>query len=49
MNSLAMALVATNFQGKERGVALGILGSVIGISTASGPLIGGYLVETFGW
>lgn len=49
MNSLSMALVASNFDGEKRGVALGILGSVIGISTASGPLIGGYLVENFGW
>ncbi len=49
MNSLAMALVASNFSGKQRGLALGILGSVIGISTASGPLIGGYLVGQFGW
>lgn len=49
MNSLAMALVASNFAGKKRGLALGILGSVIGMSTASGPLIGGYLVEQFGW
>lgn len=49
MMSLSMALVASNFDGKERGLALGILGSVIGVSSASGPLIGGYLVEHFGW
>ena len=47
--SLAMALVASNFEGRERGTALGILGSVIGLSTASGPLVGGWLVEAFGW
>ncbi|KRM12836.1 major facilitator superfamily permease [Paucilactobacillus suebicus DSM 5007 = KCTC 3549] len=49
MMSLSMALVASNFSGKDRGLALGILGSVIGVSTASGPLIGGYLVEHFSW
>lgn len=49
MMSLSMALVASNFSGRDRGLALGILGSVIGISSASGPLIGGYLVEHFGW
>lgn len=49
MMSLSMALVASNFSGRDRGLALGILGSVIGISTASGPLIGGYLIENFGW
>ena len=49
MMSLSMALVASNFEGKQRGLALGILGSIMGISTASGPLIGGFLVENFGW
>lgn len=42
-------LVASNFEGRDRGLALGILGSIIGMSSASGPLIGGYLVEHFGW
>lgn len=49
MMSLSMALVASNFEGRERGTALGILGSVIGFSTAIGPLVGGFLVESFGW
>ncbi|WP_047999435.1 MFS transporter [Lactiplantibacillus herbarum] len=49
MNALAMALVAISFKGSKRGVALGILGSVIGLSSASGPLVGGYLVAQFGW
>lgn len=49
MNSLSMALTASNFEGRSRGTALGILGSVIGLSTASGPLVGGYLVGQFGW
>lgn len=49
MMSLSMALVASNFEGRERGTALGILGSVIGFSTAIGPLVGGFLVENFGW
>ncbi|GAA3616628.1 MFS transporter [Secundilactobacillus similis DSM 23365 = JCM 2765] len=49
MMSLSMALVASNFEGRDRGLALGILGSIIGMSSASGPLIGGYLVEHFGW
>lgn len=49
MMTLSMALVASNFDGRARGTALGILGSIIGLSSASGPLIGGYLVEHFGW
>lgn len=49
MNSLSMALVGSNFKGRDRGTGLGILGSVIGLSSAVGPLVGGYLVEHFGW
>lgn len=49
MMSLSMALVASNFDGAKRGIALGIVGSVIGLSSASGPLVGGLLVEKFGW
>ncbi|GAP00332.1 DHA2 family efflux MFS transporter permease subunit [Fructobacillus ficulneus] len=47
--TVAMALVASIFQGKERGLAMGIMGSVMGLSTVSGPLIGGALSEAFGW
>lgn len=33
----------------ERGHAFGILGSVIGVGAASGPIVGGLLVGSFGW
>nr|WP_196790798.1 MFS transporter [Motilibacter aurantiacus] len=36
------------FRGKERGQAFGLLGAVIGLSTAIGPLAGGLLIEAFG-
>ncbi|MDR3189715.1 MAG: MFS transporter [Lactobacillaceae bacterium] len=49
MMSLSMAITASTFQGKERGVAMGVLGSIIGVSTAMGPLIGGALVQVFSW
>ncbi|MGR8822824.1 MFS transporter [Leuconostoc citreum] len=49
MMSLSFALIGTSFNGKERGIALGILSSIIGLSTASGPLLGGWLVDTFSW
>ncbi|MGI8456939.1 MAG: MFS transporter [Propionibacteriaceae bacterium] len=45
--------IQTLFRGPERGRAFGIFGSVIGISTAVGPLLGGLLVKVggadFGW
>jgi EmrB/QacA subfamily drug resistance transporter len=42
------ALIQQMFPGKERARAFGLLGSVIGLSTALGPLIGGLLIQAFG-
>ena len=48
-----LGLVQQLFQGQERGQAFGIFGAVIGLSTAFGPTIGGFLVgvggDDFGW
>jgi EmrB/QacA subfamily drug resistance transporter len=46
-------LIQVLFRGAERGRAFGLLGSIIGISTAVGPLLGGALIalggEQQGW
>jgi EmrB/QacA subfamily drug resistance transporter len=42
------ALIQQLFRGQERGKAFGIFGSVVGISTAIGPLLGGLLIAAFG-
>ncbi len=34
---------------QERGRVFGILGSVLGVGAASGPVVGGVLTELFGW
>ncbi len=48
-----LGLVQQLFHGRERGQAFGIFGAVIGLSTAFGPTIGGFLVgvggDDFGW
>ncbi len=49
MMSLSMSIVTDLFDGKQRGIALGIWGSVAGLSTASGPLLGGVLIQYFSW
>ncbi|MFF3448530.1 MFS transporter [Streptomyces sp. NPDC002667] len=41
-------LIQQMFQGAERAKAFGLLGSVIGISTAAGPLVGGILIDAVG-
>ncbi|UQS85979.1 MFS transporter (plasmid) [Nicoliella spurrieriana] len=49
MLSLSMSIIADTFDGKTRGLAIGIWGSVAGLSTALGPLIGGILLSFFSW
>lgn len=46
----AMAILAVTFkQGKERAQALGIWSSSFAAATVFGPLIGGPLIDSFGW
>jgi EmrB/QacA subfamily drug resistance transporter len=49
MYATALALLAQEFHGRERGTAFGIWGAAIGASAAVGPLLGGALTDAFGW
>ncbi len=49
MFATSLALIAQAFSGKERGIAFGIYGAVIGGAVAIGPLIGGALTSGIGW
>jgi EmrB/QacA subfamily drug resistance transporter len=49
MFATSLALLAQEFQGRERGTAFGVWGATIGASAAIGPLLGGALTEGFGW
>lgn len=42
------ALIQQLFRGRERGTAFGLFGTVVGVSTAVGPLLGGALIAAFG-
>ena len=42
------ATIQELFHGRERGKAFGYFGTVVGISTAIGPLLGGLLIQAFG-
>jgi EmrB/QacA subfamily drug resistance transporter len=44
-----LSLVTSEFRGRERGIAFGIWGSVIGGMAALGPLIGGWLTTNASW
>ena len=45
----SLALLAQEFEGAARGRAIGIWGATIGLAFAAGPLVGGVLVDAFGW
>jgi EmrB/QacA subfamily drug resistance transporter len=46
---LALALATAAFPPEQRGAAIGILGAVTGLAVASGPLVGGAIVEGIDW
>jgi EmrB/QacA subfamily drug resistance transporter len=49
MFACSLALIAQEFQGRERGTAFGIFGATTGAAVAIGPLVGGALTEGLSW
>jgi EmrB/QacA subfamily drug resistance transporter len=50
LNPVAMAIVANTFTDRvERARAIGVFGSVAGLSLSLGPILGGALVDWAGW
>ena len=49
MFSTSLALLAQAFQGRDRGVAFGIWGSITGVAVAVGPVVGGILTSGLSW
>jgi len=49
MFATSLALLASEFHGRERGTAFGIWGATTGGAVAIGPLAGGIVTESLGW
>jgi len=44
-----MALVAGNYEGRERATAYGILGGIAGAGDPAGPILGGWMTTYLTW
>jgi EmrB/QacA subfamily drug resistance transporter len=49
MFATSLALIAQEFEGRERARAIGIWGATVGGAVAVGPLVGGLLTDGLGW
>jgi EmrB/QacA subfamily drug resistance transporter len=49
MFATSPALIAGAFHGRERGLAFGVYGGVIGGAVAVGPIVGGVITSGIGW
>jgi len=49
MFATSLALIAQEFEGRERAQAVGIWGATVGGAVAIGPLVGGVITEGLGW
>ena len=49
MFATALALLASAFTGKDRGVAFGAFGATTGVAVAIGPVLGGILTSGLSW
>src|SRR5699024_961288 len=48
LNPQTVGLVQQYFQGEQRGRAFGLFGSMVGVSVAIGPVLGGTLIAVLG-
>ncbi len=49
MFSCTYALLSSSYQGRDRGIAYGMWGAVLGASAAVGPVLGGLLTQGLSW
>ncbi len=45
----SLAIISASFVAEDRGKAIGVWSGLAGVTTAIGPLVGGWLVDAVGW
>jgi EmrB/QacA subfamily drug resistance transporter len=49
MTPQTMTVITRTFPANRRGTAMGMWGAVAGVATLVGPILGGVLIDSFGW
>ncbi len=49
LTPVSLAILIVVFPPQQRGAAIGIWGAASGLAAAAGPVLGGFLVQNFGW
>lgn len=49
MFATSLALLGNSFRGRDRGMAFGVWGAVVGVATAVGPVLGGVITTDWNW
>lgn len=49
LNPVSLAIISVVFPPEKRGAAIGVWGASAGMAAALGPILGGFLVDTFDW
>jgi EmrB/QacA subfamily drug resistance transporter len=49
MMATGVGIISNSFPDSEKGKALGLTGSMVGIGNMAGPVVGGFILARFGW